>query len=133
MSMVGAEPENFENLKMFSKASDYFFKALELINFKMCLDIKCKHLESIISLIVIPKILKVWPSFIAGKRSFVAYTIYQKSGPALFLVAQVYLIFYHYISRIYELYLLCSLGGGGVYTPGRYVPEFYRVHMLKPP
>ena len=46
----GAEPENFENLKMFSKGSDYFFKALELIIFNMCLDIKCAHLESIISL-----------------------------------------------------------------------------------
>ena len=39
--MVGTKPENFENMKMFSKASDYFFKALELIIFKMCLDIKC--------------------------------------------------------------------------------------------
>ena len=48
--MVGAEQENFENLKMFSKASDYFFKALELIIFQMCLDIKCTHLESFISL-----------------------------------------------------------------------------------
>ena len=48
--MVGPQPENFENLKMFSKASDYFFKALELIIFKMCLDIKCTRLESIISL-----------------------------------------------------------------------------------
>ena len=47
--MVGAEPEKFENLKMFSKASDYF-KALELIIFQMCLDIKCTHLESFISL-----------------------------------------------------------------------------------
>ena len=48
--MVGAEPEKFENLKMFSKASDYSFKALELIIFQMCLDIKCTHLESFISL-----------------------------------------------------------------------------------
>ena len=48
--MVGAEPENFENLKMFSKASDNFFKARELIIFEMCLDIECTHLESIISL-----------------------------------------------------------------------------------
>ena len=39
--MVGAE--------MFSKASDYFFKARELIIFKMCLDTECTHLESIIS------------------------------------------------------------------------------------
>ena len=39
--MVGTKPDNFENLKMFSKASDYFFKALELIMVKMCLDIKC--------------------------------------------------------------------------------------------
>ena len=39
--MVGTKPENFENLNMFFKASDYFFKALELIIFKMCLDIKC--------------------------------------------------------------------------------------------
>ena len=48
--MVGTEQENFENLKMFSKASDYFFKALALIIFQMCLDIKCTHLESFISL-----------------------------------------------------------------------------------
>ena len=48
--MVGAEPENFENLKMFSKASDYFFKAVELIIFKICLDMKCTRLESIRSL-----------------------------------------------------------------------------------
>ena len=48
--MVGAEPENFKNLKLFSKASDYFFKALELIIFQMCLNIKRTHLESFISL-----------------------------------------------------------------------------------
>ena len=66
-------------------------------------------------IIVIPKILKVWPSYIAGKRSFVAFTIYQKSGPMLFLVAQVYLIFYHYISRIYLNCTFCVRweGGGG--------------------
>ena len=39
--MVGIKPQNFENLKMFSKASDHFFKVLELIIVKMCLDIKC--------------------------------------------------------------------------------------------
>ena len=57
---------------------------------------------------MIPKILKILPSYIAGKRSFVAFTIYQMSGPRLFLVAQIYLIFYHCISRI--------------------VPELFHVH-----
>ena len=70
--------------------------------------------------IVIPKILKVWPSYIAGKRSFVAFPIYQMSGHTLFLVvAQVYLIFYQYISRIY-LNCTCCVRWGGVtppYTP----------------
>ena len=66
--------------------------------------------------IVIPKILKVWPSYIAGKRSFVAFPIYQMSGPTLFLVAQVYLIFYQYISRIY-LNCTCCVRWGGVTPP----------------
>ena len=62
-------------------------------------------------IVVIPKILKVWPSYIAGKRSFVAFTIYQKSGPTLFLVAQVYLIFLSlHFANLPELYLLCLLG-----------------------
>ena len=67
--------------------------------------------------IVIPKILKVWPSYIAGKRSFVAFPIYQISGPTLFLVAQVYLIFYQYISQIYLKCTCCVRWGGGCYTP----------------
>ena len=66
--------------------------------------------------IVIPKILKVWPSYIAGKRSFVAFPIYQMSGPTLFLVARVYLIFYQYISRIY-LKCTCCVRWGGVTPP----------------
>ena len=64
--------------------------------------------------IVIPKILKVWPSYIAGKRSFIAFPIYQMSGPTLFLVAHVYLIFYQYISRIY---LKCTCCGGVTHPP----------------
>ena len=108
--MVGAEPENFENLKVFSKASDYFFKALELIIFKMFGYKVYAFGEYYI--VVILKILKVWPSYIAGKRSFVAFTIYQMSRPTLFLVAQVYLIFYHNISRIYLNCTFCVRWGG---------------------
>ena len=69
-------------------------------------------------IVVISKILKVWPSYIAGKRSLVAFTIYQMSVPTLFQVAQVYLIFYHYISGIYLNCTFCfRCGGGGCYTP----------------
>ena len=68
-------------------------------------------------------ILKVWPSYIAEKRSFVAFTNYQMFGPTLFLVAQVYLIFYQYISRIY-LNCTCCVRWENVTPPppGRYVP-----------
>ena len=77
--------------------------------------------------IVIPKILKVWPSYIAGKRSFIAFPIYEMSGSTLFLVDQVYLIFYQYISQIY-LKCTCCVRWGGVtppppHPPGRYIPE----------
>ena len=61
---------------------------------------------------MILKILKVGLSYIAGKPSFVAFTIYQMSGPKLFLVAQVYLIFYHDISRIYLNCTFCVRWGG---------------------
>ena len=67
-------------------------------------------------IVVILKILKVWPSCIAGKRSFVAFTIYQMSRPTLFLVAQVYLIFYHDISQIYLNCTFC-VRWGVLHTP----------------
>ena len=111
--MVGAEPENFENFKMFSKESDNFFSP-RIDNLPNVFGYKVYGFGEF-CVVVIWKILKVWPSCIAGKRSFVAFTIYQKPGPTLFLVAQVYLIFCHCISRIYLNCTFCVRWGG--YTP----------------
>ena len=86
----GTEPESFENLKIFRKLLTIFSKPYIIHNLQNLFGYKVYALGEY-DILVIPIILKVWPSYIAQKRSFVAFTFNHMSGPTSFLVAQVYI------------------------------------------